>query len=67
MVVENWKDIGEVDVEVLPFDQLMIRSMTIGILRYNMSWALSQDPNLLKFSIKKIILEAITVGWRNMK
>ena len=71
MVVENWKDIGvEVDVEVLPFDQLMIKVYdNRDFEMYNMSWALSQDPDPSEiFSIKEDYPGGYnTVGWRNME
>lgn len=71
MVVENWKDIGiEVIVEEMPFDELMVKVYDERDFEmYNMSWALSQDPDPSEiFAIKEDYPGGYnTVGWRNME
>ena len=51
MLVENWKEIGvEVIVEEMPFDQLMVKVYDDRDFEmYNMSWALTQNPDPLKY------------------
>ena len=71
LVVENWKEIGiEVIVEELSFDQLMIKVYDERDFEmYNMSWALTQDPDPSTiFSSKEDYPGGYnTVGWRNME
>ncbi|NLZ47948.1 MAG: peptide ABC transporter [Clostridiales bacterium] len=70
-LVEDWKEIGiEVIVEEIPFSDLMSKIYDERDFEmYNMSWALTQDPDPSEiFSIKEDYPGGYnTVGWRNME